>query len=358
MKNIKLPRRDFASLLMGTSLGTIVTSLATGAHPSPANARQDLAKNNQPGASLTAALPEDLTEKIVALFQDLPGKTALKLHTVSGQGGWEITDNAQQALFCGSAFKVYVLTVFLRQMEAGLVSLNDPLTVDDRVRALSSAVFGDLTGQTTALIALEAMIMHSDNTATDLILALVTPQAVRRFIADIGLTQTAIPDSINVMLSYLLGAEDGEDWGWDKINQMQAKSTLNDRQIINDQQTMTASAEDFVNFYRRALRGEFFSQATTLGTFKRILALPRILGEFVPPWAWGYGKGGSLDWNQQQALCLAGGIHFSPSQWTFYSFLINWDNGNAEQNQAVARQFLAAVQASLQLTQNLLTDRP
>jgi len=84
---------------------------------------------------------------------------------------------------------------------------------------LSSPVFGGVSGKTTALIALEAMMMHSDNTATDLIMAYVTPLAVREFIAEIDLTNTLIPDSISVMFSYLLGAKNGEDWGWEKINQ-------------------------------------------------------------------------------------------------------------------------------------------
>jgi beta-lactamase class A len=327
---VSLPRRQFTQFLTAASIATLISPVS----------RQAMAKQS------------DIDSQILDLFQSLPGKTAVKLKTVNQNQVWDVSLAPELPLFCGSAFKVYVLTVFLRQMEQGKVSLTDVLRVDDQVRVLSSPVFETLTGETTALIALEAMIMHSDNTATDLILAQITPQAVREFIQSIGLKQTFIPDSINTMLSYLLGAKSGQDWGWAKIKAMADKNAPTSRPIINNQQTMTASAQDFVTFYEQALQGAFFTEAKTLNTFKRMLTLPSILWDFIPPGAFGYVKGGSIDWPPQYALCVAGGVSFRADCWTYYTYLINWDEPHSKQTALVANQFLAAVKTSLELVRS------
>ena len=62
-----------------------------------------------------------------------------------------------------------------------------------------------LTGKVSERTTLEAMITHSDNTATDMALKLAGPGNVRRFIASIGLRSTMIPDSTRIFLGYLLG---------------------------------------------------------------------------------------------------------------------------------------------------------
>lgn len=322
------------------------------------------------GAVLTpiiskASNSKDLEAKILPLFTNLSGKSTLKIHAVSQSESINVSLNSNIPLFCGSSFKVYVLTVFLRQMEEGKVSFDDVLMVNDQVRVLSSPVFGGLSGKTTALIALEAMMMHSDNTATDLIMSLVTPQAVRDFIAEIGLKQTLIPNSISVMFSYLLGAKNGEDWGWEKINQEMNNSNLQTRSILPQEQSaiaeganMTiASSDDFVDFYTLALQGKFFQKEDTLRDFKRILRLPDILDRFIPSGAIGYVKGGSIDLQPQYALCLAGGVRFSADTWAYYSFMINWDDATGKQMPTISNNFLNSVKNSLKFIQDAIDNR-
>jgi beta-lactamase class A len=65
--------------------------------------------------------------------------------------------------------------------------------------------------------ALEAMILHSDNTGTDMSIKLVGPDNVRGFIASAGLTNTLIPDSTRVFFGYLLGAPDYKTFTWDDL---------------------------------------------------------------------------------------------------------------------------------------------
>jgi beta-lactamase class A len=52
-------------------------------------------------------------------------------------------------LFTASAYKTFVLAQYLRDVEAGLLSEDEPLVIDDSLRDPSSPVFLDLAGTTT-----------------------------------------------------------------------------------------------------------------------------------------------------------------------------------------------------------------
>ncbi|MEJ1975187.1 MAG: serine hydrolase [Acetobacteraceae bacterium] len=120
----------------------------------------------------------------------------------------------ERPLFVGSAVKTFILTRFLQATEEGSLSEDTMLPVDDSVRALVSPVFGALSGEAPARVALEAMICHSDNTATDICLRATGAAKVRSFIAQAGLSATRIPDSTRILFSYLAGAPAGVDEGW------------------------------------------------------------------------------------------------------------------------------------------------
>ncbi len=286
--------------------------------------------------------------EILKIFNQLPGQKSIKIQTIKNNVQRDIALNPEISLFCGSSFKVYVLTEFLRQMEAGKVKLTDKLVVSDELRSLSSPVFAELSGETTALIALEAMMMHSDNTATDILMKYVTPQAVRTFIKDIGLQYTKIPDSTRIFFSYLVGADNGTDLGWQRVSEIiDSQQEILGRKIINEQQTMISTPSDFVSFYSRALQGEFFKKPQTLAEFKRILSLPAILTQFIPEGAFGYVKGGSINFPPQYALSIAGGVRFSNNHWAYYSFLINWEENNSQEIAKTQNLFLEAISQTL-----------
>ncbi|BAQ64847.1 serine hydrolase [Geminocystis sp. NIES-3709] len=327
---MKLSRRYFAQILGISGLATTFYPLAT------------KAVNNS----------QDLQTKIINLFSSLPGQKAMEVLAIKNNTSWKVSLNPEMSLFCGSSFKVYVLTEFLRQMEAGKVTFTDKLSIDDNVRTLSSPVFEELSGKTTALIALEAMMMHSDNTATDMILHHINPEKVRQLIEEIGLKNTIIPDSTRIFFSYLLGADNNIDLGWQKISQEINNLKNPTRNIINNRQTMMSSPQDFVNFYAEALQGKFFQKSETLTEFKRILSLPNIINKFIPEGALGYVKGGSISFTPQYALSIAGGVRFSENHWAYYSFLINWDDSTDKLEPEIANSFLKSISQTMTLVMN------
>src|SRR5438270_3203546 len=147
-------------------------------------------------------------------FLALPGTKSYLIHV--GQGGAlrRIAHQPDLFLFTASAYKTFVLGQYLRDVEAGLLSEDEPLAIDDSVRDPSSPVFLELAGTTTARSVLEAMIAHSDNTATDIATEKVGADRVRALVAEAGLSAIRIPASTRLFRSYILGAAAEVDLGW------------------------------------------------------------------------------------------------------------------------------------------------
>jgi beta-lactamase class A len=267
-------------------------------------------------------------QAVVERFAALPSASCLVVADRPGKP-WRVSHQPAARLFVGSAIKTFILAQFLRDVEAGRLAGDRQMAIDDSVRSLSSPVFLELTGTTRAVAVLEAMIAHSDNTATDVTMGAVGADSVRALIAEAGLKQTQIPASTRRLFSYLAGAAEGVDAGWAGMQRLaESASAANIRPALNDRQTMASSAEDMVSWYRQALAGAFFEKPGTLVEFKRIQAMADSLVLVVPPDTPAYGKGGSIDWQDFHCFCLAGQMIVGKVPVTF-CFTINW-TGPAE----------------------------
>ncbi len=260
----------------------------------------------------------------LARFAALAGSTSYVIEAEHAPSPWRAEHMPQAPMFVGSAIKTFILATFLREMEAGSLSEDEQLPIDDGIRSMSSPVFLHLTGTTPARSVLEAMITHSDNTATDVALHRVGVERVRAFIAAAGLNGVRIPDSTRRLFSWLAGAAPGVDLGWTGIQQaMDGKLPGTPRSPINDQQSMICSAATFVAYYQQALQGRYFTKPATLGEFKRIQAMADAIALVVPPDTVAYAKGGSIDWQDFHALCVPGQILLGRRPVTF-CFTLNW----------------------------------
>lgn len=272
-------------------------------------------------ASRTAAIAAAL-----ARFAALPGSTSYVVELERSPSPWRVEHMPQAPLFVGSAIKTFILATFLREMEAGRLSEDEQLAIDDAIRSPSSPVFLHLTGTAPARVLLEAMITHSDNTATDVTLHRVGVERVRAFIASTGLNGILIPDSTRRLFSWLAGAAPGVDLGWAAMQQLMdnnGKLPGTPRSPVNDQQSMICTAANFVTYYQRALRGAYFTKPATLGEFKRIQAMADAIPLIVPPDFKAYAKGGSIDWQDFHALCVPGQMLLGRRPVTF-CFTLNW----------------------------------
>ncbi|MFW7341994.1 serine hydrolase [Pollutimonas sp. H1-120] len=272
-------------------------------------------------------------------FGDLSPNAAVSI-SIQGEGGrrQHYAHKAQQPLFVGSAVKTFILGQYLKEVEAGRLAEDTQVEIGPRVWSPGSPVFIGLQGSTTAKSVLEAMIAHSDNTATDVAMNAVGADKVRELIKAAGLNETRIPDSTRKLFSYLAGAPSGTDIGWSGMLDMQnGKSPGSSRPPINPHQTMLSTASDMTRWYDQVLAGGIFKKPETLAEFKRISAMADAMPMMVPADTMAYGKGGSIDWEDFHCFCVAGQM-VQPTQRSSFCFIVNW-KGSDESVPGMFKEF-------------------
>jgi beta-lactamase class A len=271
---------------------------------------------------------------IIREFEQLPGRKFLKILVPSAGRlpAWSMEWDPDLPLFVASAVKAFVLAEYLRQVEAGTATLEEHLPVDDRIWSLISPVLMDdlpnngVTGIISARVALEAMIAHSDNTGTDMALQRVGADNVRAFIASIGLRNSRIPDSTRQFFGYVAGSPNWQHLTWRELIDALMNQPPTTPRLLNDVVSLASTANDFVSFYSRALQGEFFQREASLRTFRHILTM-EVGSEAFPLGLTGFSKGGSMEFRQQYALSLAGGVFIPRGRWAYFSIACNWVDG-------------------------------
>jgi beta-lactamase class A len=201
---------------------------------------------------------------------------------------------------------------------------------------------------------MEAMIVHSDNTATDMVLKQAGADAVRKFIAAIGLKQSMIPDSTRSFAGYLFGAPNYKTITWDELIAIPPDTPLA-HPFLNNVESLASSPDDLVSFFSRALQGRFFSHRETLVEFRRILSLGDI--NHLVPFPLGmsvFGKAGYADGPNVHARSIAGAVYF-PNRWVYFSMVLNWDAPEAHDPETV-NAFYGAIHKSMALLQRGLAD--
>lgn len=299
-----------------------------------------------PTGVLAQGVPVNAAEEAMAAFAALPGKTSAFLAVDDPAGAWQLGHMPDRPLFVGSVVKTFILAAYLLAVQDGGLTLAEQLPVTDEVRSLVSPVLGELTGTMPARSVLEAMITHSDNTATDMALKKIGVEAVRSMIARVAVTGVRIPSSTRRLFSHLAGAGPGQDLGWAGVQAVMADRLPGQpRSIMTDGETMAAPATAMVAWYRYVLSGRLFTSETALAEFRRISAMADGLSFAVPPGIAAYGKGGSIVWHGENALALAGQMIVRGIPASF-CFSYNWEGG-ADSVQPATAAVVPAVQAVL-----------
>lgn len=301
-----------------------------------------------------------IKQPIFDLFSDLPDRKAFKIWAPESNSAAEflIQLNAQRRMFVASTLKSVILCERLRQLDSRGIEKRlreHELPLNESIWSPGRAIFNppDLAGRVSERTAMEAMIVHSDNTATDMVLKEAGADKVRSFIASIGLKKTMIPDSTRVFGAYLAGARNYKTITWSELISLPQGPLAHP--FLNNVETLASSAEDLVSFFSRALQGSFFSHRETLFQFKRILQLGDI--NYLVPFPLGFsalGKAGYADVPGSHARSIAGGVYF-PNRWVYFSMVLNWDAAAGE-DPTTERAFYGAIRKSIVLLQRHLRD--
>jgi beta-lactamase class A len=310
----------------------------------------------QSGAARAAAVSR---EQILSLFEPLPGQKAIRIWAPSTdeKPQFHIAHNAGTQLFVGSAIKTFILAESLRQADTPDVVktlTSTQLPLNESVWTADSVTFNppNLTGTVTQRTALEAMIMHSDNTGTDMSIRHAGPDNVRGFIRTAGLHKTLIPDSTRSFFGYLLGAADYRTFTWAQLQAASDAPIVNPP--LNSVETLASSAGDLVSYYARALQGDFFKNPQTLNEFRRILSLGDAIWLLpLPLGASAFCKGGSIDVPGFHCLCVPGGL-FVNKRWIYFALIINWQ-AEAETDPATVAAFISAASQAMNLVVGALS---
>lgn len=298
------------------------------------------------------------TESIAQLFAQLPGTNAVRIFApaTARTSELDVSIEAGRQMFIGSTFKTFVAAEALRQDDSPdvvKVITERQLQLDASVWSPDSATFNppELTGQVSQRTAMEAMILHSDNTGTDMTLKRVGADNVRALINSAGLRNTLIPDSTRSFIGYLLGAPNPQSFTWDDFVAMEDAPFVNPP--LNPTNTMASSPDDLVSFFWRALQGGLFQADATSQEFRALLSIGDII--WLMPFPLGvsaFAKGGEINTPGFHALCVAGGMFFD-DVWVYVSFIINWPA--AEQSDpATQAAWAKAGAAALQLVKDSL----
>jgi beta-lactamase class A len=355
---------------MTVSRRTFITGAAAGAAPLvvPELAAAKAAKAANAAKVARTAKPAKPTlrpERVLSLFSDLPGTVAVKIYApaVPGARGLLIEANASKRMFVGSSIKTFALCEALRQVDSPDIlekiaaNPTDPyrvqyLALNETVWNADSQSFNppNLSGRVTERTALEAMICHSDNTATDMIFKHVGPSNIRKFIASAGLHSTQVPESTRSFFGYLLGASDYKHYTWKQLTQ---SSGMFVKPPLNNVETLASSCDDLVSYYSRGLRGRFFKHPQTLSLYREILAMGDVIWLLpLPLGVSAFAKGGSIDTPGFHAVCAPGGMLFD-DRWVYFSLILNWPSP-LETDPKTVTAFTAAGSQAMKLVKDAL----
>lgn len=302
-----------------------------------------------PAGVLAQGVPVNAAEEAMTAFAALPGAASAFLAVDDPAGAWQLGHMPDRPLFVGSVVKTFILAAYLLAVQDQGLTLAEQLPVNDEVRSLVSPVLGEVSGTMPARSVLEAMIAHSDNTATDIALKKIGVEAARAVITRVPLQGVRVPTSTRRLFSHLAGAAPGQDIGWEG-----AKAVIADRlpgsprPIVNEVETMVAPASAMVAWYRYVLSGRLFTSETALSEFRRISGMADAMSAIVPPGIAAYGKGGSIVWQGENALSVAGQMVVRGIPASF-CFSRNWQGGSdtvarvTAETVTAARQVLRAV---------------
>ncbi len=157
---------------------------------------------------------EQLEQRINSIASALDGTLGVYVHAVGG--GVQVALNADQLFPMASVFKIPILAELLCRAHEGRISLEERVTLAEEMKSPGSGVLKELSAGTVLTVGDLAMLMIivSDNTATDVLLARVTKEAVNARLRACGLERTGVAMDCREMLydlAGLSGAPDGPE---------------------------------------------------------------------------------------------------------------------------------------------------
>lgn len=148
---------------------------------------------------------------VMSAIQDFTAHTGgiVGVATKHLETGERIDYNADTVFFTASTLKVPLLVELYRQVDAGIIDVNQRVDLTDSLRVPGSGVLKELASglQPTVHDLAMLMIIISDNSATDILYNRVGGDNINNTMQQLGLTHTHIPMTCRELLYSITGLD-------------------------------------------------------------------------------------------------------------------------------------------------------
>lgn len=222
-----------------------------------------------------------------------------------------------------SVFKIPVLITLYKQISLGKVSLDDRIMFEEKMKTFGSGLMTAMKpGLNISVQDLQLLMMaRSDNTATDILFHLVTPQAVASTMVELGLAETTIDyDTRQLILAYL-GLDPTKSMTIAELDRLPA-SVWTDKGRLAAEKAFETSAHNISTpreiglLLEKCVKGEVVDRETSdmiLATMKHHTGAEVIL-RYLPMSTEIARKGGSLARGGENTVLLDSGVVWLPGK--------------------------------------------
>ena len=146
-------------------------------------------ERGKPGSSADLS---KLKMEIIKISKEIKGQMGFYMKHV--ESGKEIAIDADKIFPLGSVFKIPLMVEVFRQVDAGLISMDEKIRLESRNMCIGSGILQYLTPGTELTVRdlLTLMIIATDNTASEMLWKRIGIQSVNMLIRDLGLAKTSI----------------------------------------------------------------------------------------------------------------------------------------------------------------------
>ncbi len=169
------------------------------------------------GAAHTRSMPDDSLETEIRTIIDRHPEAVVGVAVRDPSTGTVVNLNADRLFHAASTMKIPVLIEVFRQAEAGVLSLEDSLLVENRFSSIvdgstyrigddsDEAIYEHVGEKMTVRALAGRMITVSSNLATNLLIARVTPEAVQQTLRRLGAERMHVRRGVEDLKAYRQG---------------------------------------------------------------------------------------------------------------------------------------------------------
>ncbi len=288
---------------------------------------------------------EELKEIVENQIAQITGRAGIFIKYL--ESGETLGFNENERFQLASVFKIPVLLTLYKQIHLGKISLDDRIVFKERMKTIGGGLMVAMKpGLAISIQDLQLLMMaRSDNTATDILFDLVTPQAIADFMTELGLKSTTIDYNCRQVIQAHFGLDPAKHLTITEFLQIPesywvTKECLEIQKAFDTSEHNTSTPIEIGLLLEKCVKGEIVDRATSdqiLETMKHHTGA-ELITRYLPLTTQIARKGGSLGRWGEYSIILDSGIVWLPDQAGPLIFCL-WADGLNEPHYDLKRKF-------------------